>query len=205
MTDNFCYDDFVQKIEVSRETYHRLENYIALLKKWQGKINLISDSTVSDIWKRHIMDSGQLMKYLSESDKIIDIGSGAGFPGMVLAVLGIKNMTLVESDTRKAAFLREAARVAGVEINIINQRIESIAHQDINVITARGFASIDKMFSMIAHIVNISIKLLLLKGKSYLEEVEEAKRNWSFDYQTYPSITGDGAVIILNNVSKREG
>src|SRR6202046_1394945 len=110
MTNDFYYNDFVKYIEVPRETFGRLQDYVNLLKKWQAKINLISNSTILDVWKRHIIDSGQLMKYLSESENVIDLGSGAGFPGMVLAILGIKNMTLVESDSRKVAFLKEVAR-----------------------------------------------------------------------------------------------
>src|ERR1700735_2435210 len=149
MTNDFYYNDFVKYIEVPRETFGRLQDYVNLLKKWQAKINLISNSTILDVWKRHIIDSGQLMKYLSESENVIDIGSGAGFPGMVLAILGIKNMTLVESDSRKAAFLREAARVSGVKITVLCQRLESISLNSFNVITARGFASVKNMLEML--------------------------------------------------------
>lgn len=206
MTEIFCYDDFIKFIDVPRETFSRLQDYVNLLKKWQERINLISDSTVLDIWKRHIIDSGQLMKYLSVSDGVIDIGSGAGFPGLVLAILGIKSVTLIESDSRKVAFLKEAARVVGVKISIVCDRVENVALNGFDVITARGFAPIKDILYIVGSLLKTGHKLILLKGKDCLSEIENARQNWSFDYTNYPSITDkSGVITVITNPKKRGG
>jgi 16S rRNA (guanine527-N7)-methyltransferase len=204
MTENFCYEDFIKFVHVPRETFSHLENYVNLLKKWQSKINLISNSTISDIWKRHIVDSAQLIEYLSKSDKVIDLGSGGGFPGIVLSILGIKDMTLVESDSRKAEFLKEAARTVGIKINVICQRVEKVALDGFAIVTARGFASLKDIFQMLAPTLTKEHKLLLLKGKSFKEEISAAEVDWSFDYKHFPSVTDKaGVVALIENASKR--
>jgi 16S rRNA (guanine527-N7)-methyltransferase len=204
MSDHeFTYNDFIRYKNVSRETFLRLQDYVELLKKWQKTINLISPSTISDIWFRHIIDSVQLIEYIDENDVIADIGSGAGFPGLVLGMLGVKSMTLIESDTRKAVFLREAARITHTNIHIVNQRVEDASLSDFSVITARGFASIKAVLASLSDKINTNSKLLLLKGKKYKSEIEEAQREYSFDYKVYPSITDkESAVLIIQHFNQ---
>jgi 16S rRNA (guanine527-N7)-methyltransferase len=204
MARHFTHDDFNKYKNVSRETFLRLQIFSELLEKWQKRINLISSSTVSDVWMRHIIDSAQLIDYIKPESRVADMGSGAGFPGMVLAIMGMKPITLIESDVRKVAFLREAARVSDVDINIVNQRVESTSLRDFSVITARGFASIAKILDSLDNRLSKSSNILLLKGKDYIQEMEDARGDWAFDYQAYPSITDkEGVILSLHNPNRK--
>src|SRR4051794_556467 len=139
-------DEFAALTGVSRETLARLQAYAGLLTNWSGRINLVASSTLADPWRRHFLDSAQLFPLIpSGSQSLIDLGSGAGFPGLVLAVMGVQGIELVESDARKCAFLREAARVAGAKATVRNARIEAVTAYPAAVITARGCAPLDRL------------------------------------------------------------
>ena len=130
---------------VSRETLARLEDYADLLRKWQNAINLVSTASLNDLWRRHIWDSAQLLPHIpADAHSLLDLGSGAGFPGLVLAILGVDGVVLVEADKRKCAFLREAARVTGTDVTIHDRRIEDMGEEipPVDVITARAVASL---------------------------------------------------------------
>ena len=108
--------------------YEKLELFVTTLLKWNEKINLVAKATEEEIWNRHILDSAQLLKFIPDTKaKIVDLGSGAGFPGLVLAIMGYENVTLIESDNKKSVFLQEAARITGTKVQIINERIENVA------------------------------------------------------------------------------
>ena len=124
-------EEFAKRFDVSRETLASLSVYVALLEKWQSRINLVSPATLPDIWHRHILDSAQLVPYLPvvsprQRCQILDIGSGAGFPGLVLAILGAGDVQLVESDQRKAVFLQTVIRELGLSARVSNHRIETL-------------------------------------------------------------------------------
>lgn len=205
MSGDFLYQ-YLQKIVpggVSRETFTRLEEYVSLLLKWQKKINLISDSTIPDVWARHILDSAQLISHIQPDRKIVDLGSGAGLPGIILSILGVKSITLVESDMRKVAFLREASRIANAPVQVENKRAETILLDNIDVVTARGFAPLEKIFSILESGLTPRHKMVLLKGREYEKEIAEAKANWHFDYKKIHSITdNNSAVLIIENIYK---
>lgn len=201
---NFSYDEFSKITPISRETYQHLEAYVDLLKKWQSKINLISSKTLSSVWQRHVVDSAQVIGHINQNDSVIDLGSGAGLPGLILSILGVKNVTLVESDGRKVAFLREAARAAGVNVTLHNQRVEEVNLNGFDVITARAFAPLKALLAMVSQTIKATHKMVLLKGKSYLSEIEEALHEWTFDYQIHPSVTdAEGVILTLQNIKKR--
>ncbi len=200
----FSYDDFLKFKDVPRGTFKKLEEFVELLKKWQKTINLVSDSSIPDVWSRHIIDSAQLLEHIAIEENIIDIGSGAGFPGIILAILGAKNVSLVESDARKVAFLKEAARVCGVSVTAFCQRVEEMNLETYQTITARGFASVEKTLNIMENAITPKHKLLLLKGKNFEAEKAEALVNWSFDCQTSPSITDEtGVIALITNIEKR--
>src|SRR5271170_7133959 len=118
---------FAEIFPVSRETLARLEAYAELLTRWSARINLVGRDTLADLWRRHILDSAQLHRFIPSSARnLIDLGSGAGLPGLVLAILGVPSVELVEADSRKAAFLREAARVVGAEVTIRPCRTQAV-------------------------------------------------------------------------------
>ncbi|MEQ1652613.1 MAG: 16S rRNA (guanine(527)-N(7))-methyltransferase RsmG [Hyphomicrobium sp.] len=207
---------FQEAFTVSRETVARLETYAALLKRWQKTINLVSPSTVNDVWHRHFADSAQLWRLGSTSHNPsppgkaeqrthwADLGSGAGFPGLVLAIMaaeaGVTRHTLIESDTRKAAFLREVARETGVAVEIVAQRIElpqtAAKVAEVNCVTARALAPLPRLASLVAPLFGSGTIGLFLKGREVAAELDEARRDWEFDFQLLPSVTDIDARIV---------
>lgn len=183
---------------VSRETFLVLEKYVALLQKWNRAINLVGKSTESEIWNRHIDDSLQLLPLIGQVNTLADFGSGAGLPGVVIAVARPEiQVTLVEQDQRKAAFLQECiaqlslknTRVANVDITSISGRFD--------MITARALASLPELFSMAYPRLGQGASCLFPKGKNFAIEIEDAKRGWQFSATLKTSATQDEASIIL--------
>jgi 16S rRNA (guanine527-N7)-methyltransferase len=189
--------------EKDKATLIQFEN---ILLKWNKKINLISKNTECSIWNRHILDSIQLLEYLDKKDIIFDLGSGAGFPGFILSVCGIKQTYLFESDTRKSSFLNFCSSLSNNKITIINDRIEEIDYETLpkpDVITSRALAEINTLLSFY-HIIQPRKKLLALKGVSYEKELDEASKNWHFDLNKYQSQTNPESVIIeISNVREK--
>lgn len=200
-------EDFERYFSVSRETVERLEAYAGLLLKWQKTINLVSPSTLGDVWSRHFADSAQLLPLAPpDATRWLDLGSGAGFPGMVLSILlsereGVR-MTLVESDSRKAAFLREVTRVTGAPVDILCERIEKPATQakvgeSINVVTARALAPLPKLLDLSAPYFSKDTVGLFLKGREAQAEVEAAHQIWDFEAALEPSVTDSSGRIVI--------
>jgi 16S rRNA (guanine527-N7)-methyltransferase len=187
---------------VSRETYDRLSEYCALIKKWNPAINLVAKSTLEDIWKRHINDSLQF--YCSDNanpNSWLDLGSGGGLPGIVMACV-LQEMspktkvTLIESDTRKAAFLRTAVRELDLNADVLNSRIENAIPQNADVISARALARLDILFSLAEPHLHKSSECIFAKGKSWKSEIKEAQKNWRFQYEVVKSVTDPNAAIL---------
>jgi 16S rRNA (guanine527-N7)-methyltransferase len=208
MTDNYkkiCQD----YSNVSRETFEKLEKYVELVLKWQKSVNLISNSTISQIWERHVCDSVQLINLMDiNNNKFFDIGSGAGFPGLVLAIiLQEKNpeavVELVESDRKKCLFLNEVKRQLGLNVKISNQRIENLDDNKYDVITSRALASLDKLFDYVYRFCDLDTKLIFPKGENFEKEILDAKENWVFSCKIEVSKTNDKAVVlIIENLHK---
>jgi len=193
-------------LHVSRETFERLKIYHDLLLKWQAKINLVSNDSVSDIWHRHFLDSLQLKKHLPKNEKaIIDIGSGAGFPGMVLSIIGVPHIQLVESDGKKTSFLHEVSRLTGAIVTIYQGRAEDIFIENAGVIIARAVAELKSLLLLTAPHVSHETICLFPKGKNYAKEIEDAKKEWLFDYEVLPSITDkQGVILRLSNLKRQK-
>ena len=205
--------EFAEVFDVSRETLDRLKTYEALLKTWQKAVNLISPATLGEIWHRHFANSAQLFRLAPEGAKAwLDVGSGGGLPGLVLAILlaereGAK-ITLVESDTRKAAFLGEVARKTGVPVEIYTERIEKLATQakslQRDVITARALAPLPRLLELIAPFFSPHTIAVLPKGKEVEAEVSEARKTWDFDCSLVPSLTdAEARVAVIRNLHAR--
>ncbi|MGV2432135.1 MAG UNVERIFIED_CONTAM: 16S rRNA (guanine(527)-N(7))-methyltransferase RsmG [Rickettsiaceae bacterium] len=191
----------LEKLDVSCGTKEKIQSYIDILTKWNEKINLISKNSLLDIWERHILDSAQIMKFVSKKDTIIDIGSGAGLPGIVLSILGIETLIMIEADARKASFLTEVSRQLNLNTQIINDRVENI-HIQGDVSVARGFSSVNNIFKCCANIQ--TKKFLLLKGKNVELEITEARKNWLFSCQKHKSITSiDSFILEISNVHEK--
>jgi 16S rRNA (guanine527-N7)-methyltransferase len=191
---------------VSRETLDRLATYEALLRRWQKAINLVAPSTLDEVWHRHFADSAQLWLYRPAAARTwLDLGSGAGFPGLVLAILaaeaGESRHFLVESDSRKAAFLREVARQTGIVVDILCMRIENpetrVKVGKVDCVTARALAPLPRLVEMAAPYFASSTLGLFLKGREVAAEIEEAARTWRFAYELKPSVTDEDARVVL--------
>ena len=213
LTNINTYEKFSSHVFVSRETYEKLCVFEKILIKWQHSMNLISRSTMKSIWVRHFLDSAQLYAFVRNVEgNIIDFGSGAGFPGMVLAIMGKKNIHLVESDHKKCVFLKEIAMLTETDITIHNCRIEDLSFINVDLITCRALASLSKLINYVEIFTNKSLgekkelpKLLFLKGKSYYSEVIELSKNKKISFKEYPSITDrNGKILYINKVDTLE-
>lgn len=198
----FSAPDFLAATNVSRETFEKLEIYAAHLVKWQKAINLVSKKTLGDLWSRHFLDSAQLYERVSgvlEKDRVlVDLGSGAGFPALVLAIMGVENVHLIESDRRKCLFLKEVARLCDVSITVHDKRIEECQVENIGLITARALSSLDQLFIYGEKLTEgqNNVPYLFLKGAQAADEIKQAKESWEFDCEETPSQTDENARIL---------
>ena len=189
-------------IDVSRETIVLLQRLGLLVEKWNKSINLISKKTVPEIWNRHILDSAQIFYANKKSfKKWLDMGSGAGFPGLVVAILAQdKNIggetVLVESDKRKCVFLSTVKRELNLNLSIINNRIESCDRQKADVISARALADLPSLLDLSFNHLSDNTTLIFSKGKSWKEELVAAEKTWNFSWEAVTSITDARSVVL---------
>lgn len=192
---------------VTDDVRARLLRYADQLHVWQKTMNLIAPSTEAQVWERHLLDSWQIIPHLAirPGRSVVDFGSGAGFPGMVLAMAGIDSVHLIESNQRKAGFLRHVAGQTGTSVSVECQRIEDKSLRKLapaGVITARACAPLGRLFVWAYPLVDNQTQLLFLKGRLWQEEVEAAAEDWRFQHTVHPSITDPNAVIL--NISNLE-
>ncbi len=197
-------------IPVSRETAGLLDRFVDLLATWQKTTNLIAPSTLPEIWTRHVADSLQLFPLAPGAKLWVDLGSGGGFPGIPLACLLTElpggHMHLVESNQKKAAFLREAARALALPVSVHAQRIEDFtAHFDrhADAVTARALAPLAKLLSDAYPLLKTGTKLLFPKGQDVGAELTEASKYWTIGSEMVPSKTGDGQILIVTSLAKK--
>lgn len=185
-----CPSDIGASLGVSRETLERLQAYVDLLIRWNARINLVSPTTLREVWKRHILDSAQLRSSIPPTaETLADLGSGAGLPGLVLAILGIGRVHLIESDRRKAEFLREAARITGVNATIHAARIEAVEPFVADVVTARALAPLEKLLAWAVRFCGPDTICLFLKGREAAGELTRAQQRWIMRTQVVGSLT----------------
>lgn len=211
---------FAAEADVSRETLQRLEAYAALLVKWQRAINLVGPDTIPDLWRRHFLDSAQLLPLLppASDDRppvLLDLGSGAGFPALVLAVLAKGagrplQVHLVESDRRKSAFLLEAARAADVagRVTVHPVRAEALdparLRAPVEVVTARAFAPLDRLLPLAARFAGPHTVLILPKGETAAAELTAADKQWKMTHQSIASRSdARGTILIIRELAAR--
>ena len=192
-------------IHFPNDILSKLQTYQTLLLKWQKSVNLVSNSTIADSWNRHFIDSAQLAKYITKPNpRVVDIGSGGGFPGLVLAMMLDGEFHLVESDKKKCIFLSEVSRETGTNIIIHNDRIETVSISDIDYITSRACANVSQIFNLSEKLVSRGTEYLLLKGKTHRIEIDEAKKEWQFEVEIFPSITeNDSALLSVSKIQRR--
>ena len=210
MTKDKYFDSLKQIYpSVSRETADDLIDFETLFKKWSKAINLASPNTLETLWERHILDSVQVFKLAPQAKQWLDLGSGGGFPGIVLAVMLKQTggaIRLVESNGKKSAFLRNALAQFQAPGQVVNTRIESCYDliQAPEIITARALASLDKLFELTEPWMTKGAKALFQKGRDYQREVDESLINWKFDLIRHESaIEADSVILEISNLQRR--
>ncbi|MGI9481332.1 MAG: 16S rRNA (guanine(527)-N(7))-methyltransferase RsmG [Hyphomicrobiales bacterium] len=206
-------DEIANRFNVSRETTVRLQAYVSLLLHWQRKINLIGPATAEDVWNRHIADSLQLLPHIKEvaggeKPVLVDLGAGAGLPGLPLAIALECFSHLVESNGKKAAFLQQAVRQCGVSGAVHQTRIENIdsdaLHPTPNIISARALAPLEKLLTYAAPWLLNGCTGIFLKGQHVDNELTEATKYWNMDVHIAPSeVSSEGAIVVVKNLQPR--
>ena len=192
----FCDDNF----DDGKSILTKLTEYKKILIKENENMNLIGKSTIIDLDERHLLDCIQIVKYLPQHEKsIMDIGTGAGLPGIILSIIGFKNLHLVEKSPKKSSFLENCKLRLGLNYVVHNTSISEISNLNVDYITARAFASIEKIIHMTKKIINKQTKFILHKGKSYLSELESINTQKYF-WVTHPSITSSESKIIIMGI-----
>ncbi|WP_127520664.1 16S rRNA (guanine(527)-N(7))-methyltransferase RsmG [Mesorhizobium sp. Z1-4] len=193
---------------VSRETFSRLIAFQATFEKWAARINLAAPSTIPELWNRHILDSAQLVPLAPNALRFVDLGSGGGFPGAVLAVLLADrdgaSITLVESNQKKVSFLRNA--IAGSPGRVVAKRIEEFAGtgEDADIVTARALAPLNKLLGLAEPWLSAGATALFHKGRDYRREIEESRDAWQFSLVEHPSVIDAASVILeISDLKKR--
>ena len=195
-------------LDVSRETFDKLVAFQALVEKWNPTINLISKNRLVELWDRHILDSAQLIRFCPpETRTWSDLGSGGGFPGLVVAILAEKRfpdlrVTLVESDRRKAVFLSQAIRLLGLQATVETSRIESLQALNSQIVSARALASLSDLLPLVLRHIHPEGVAVFPKGSNAHQEVQEARSSWSFNLEEHDSFTSSEAkILVLRDIS----
>ncbi len=194
---------------VSRETAARLDRFVALLLQWQAKTNLIASSTIGEIWTRHVADSLQLLALAPQAKVWVDLGTGAGFPGLVIACAladqADATVHLVESNQKKAAFLREAVRLTGAPAKVHAGRIEEFVTSDrVDAVAARALAPLKNVLALAEPLLKTGAVGLFLKGQDVEAELTEASKYWTIAATLVPSKTSSaGRVVVIRKAKRR--
>jgi 16S rRNA (guanine527-N7)-methyltransferase len=196
-------------IDVSRETFDALKAYAALVQRWTPAINLVSKGSLPDLWTRHISDSAQIFALnVSTAKSWVDLGSGGGFPGLVVAILAREhrpqlNVCLVEADLRKATFLRQAAQSLALAVTVRSERIESLEPLNADVLSARALAALPELLGFAEKHLRPAGLAIFPKGARYEDELAQARKSWDFDVDMRPSLSeAEAAILLIRNIHR---
>ena len=190
-------------LNVSRETFLRLKEYEKLLFKWNAKINLVSRSTLDNFWNRHVLDSAQFLSSVGEkAGKWVDLGSGGGLPGLVVAILSdeiepVNKLFLVEADARKAVFLKTVCRELGLKVEVYNNRIEELPSMSANIVSARALSPLKTLCLYAKNHLEKDGVAVFAKGENWKSELVEAQKKWIFSYEAVKSTLHEGSVVLV--------
>lgn len=201
----------VEQFCIDENTLEKFKIYELLLKTWQKKINIVSRGTLDNVWNRHFVDSLQLVPIIDDvcckknikRPKILDVGSGGGFPGLVLAVAKNYEVSCVDTNYKKTLFLEEVARRTNTKVSILNQRDVDVLQTDFDIITSRAYTNLPALLQLVVDKTNNGVGLFL-KGEKYQTEIDFAKEGYCFDLQKFQSKTNEESVLILaSNVFRK--
>jgi 16S rRNA (guanine527-N7)-methyltransferase len=205
-------EDFAEAFKVPRETTHRLVTYAELLIVWQARHNLVSAGTLAHVWDRHFADSAQVLRLAPRARVWLDLGAGAGFPGLVIAILQANHanfrMHLVESTRKKCAFLAEVVRATSAPVEIHGMRIEELSKSATSlkpeIVTARAVAPLPRLLDLAAPWFAPGVRGLFLKGRDAAKEVEAASRDFTFSFRLHQSLTAaDSSIVEISELARR--
>ncbi len=204
-------DPHIAGLDVSRETWDGLLCLEGMVRQWNPAINLVSRSSLTDLWGRHIHDSAQLFQFCPAlAQSWVDVGSGGGFPGLVVSILARElrpdlRVTLVESDLRKATFLRQAVRTLHLSADVQSQRIEAIPGLQADVLSARALAPLEALLAIAERHLKPGGLAIFPKGERHAEEIAEARRAWDMDIEAHPSQSQpDAAILIIKRFERAQ-
>lgn len=195
------------RLDVPRETIERLEAFAAYLIEENARQNLVSRASLADLWSRHILDSAQLVRFAPpQARRWLDLGSGAGFPGLIIPLFHPAHVTLVEARKLRADFLRRAALLLGVgdRVEVVAARIEALDARRCDVISARAFAPLGRLFALAERFSAPETVWILPKGRSAKSELDAARRSWQGDFRLEPSLTDAEAGIVVASRVRRK-
>ena len=193
------FQELCPKLKLDDNTLNKLRDYIILLHKWNKIHNLVRYNSIEDLVVRHMLDSAQIYSLLLPHQSVVDFGSGAGFPGVILSLLGVQKVFLVESNSKKSTFLQHASMLSDNEVTVLNKRIENICDLKCDVVTSRALAKLSDLLQFSQNYLNDGGFCLFIKGENYQQEIEEAKRVWQFSYDNITSVTNPASKIIKIN------
>ena len=203
---NLNYKDFKEKTDINDEKLEKLKKYLNLIKIWQKKFNLVSQNSFEFIWERHFLDSYQILKLIGNKKRILDIGSGAGFPAIVCAICSNNNFDLVEANKKKCRFLNEVKDIINIKnIFIHHSRIENLKIiKNFDYISARAVTSLDILLKYAFKFYTKGMYCVFLKGKTVSKEIEVAKKKFVFHTKLIKSVTNhEGKILLIKNIKKK--
>ena len=198
--------NIIKKFLINRLEQDGLQEYIEILKKFNKHTNLVGKSTLINPWLSHILDSLQILKFIKHKKlSILDMGTGAGLPGLVLSICGCKNVTLVDSNGKKINFLFNIKRELGLKTNIILGRLETLENKHYDVVVTRALANLEKLFTYSQKFIKKNTVLIFLKGKTVNEEILDAKKKWNFQHKKHTSLSDSrGCVLVIWGLKKND-
>jgi 16S rRNA (guanine527-N7)-methyltransferase len=198
-------DDVAARCAIATPVLARLSQHVDMLATWQRRINLVGKASLNDVWRRHVLDSAQLMDHLPRpAGRLVDLGSGAGFPGLVLAILGAQDVHLIESDARKCAFLAEVNRATGAGATIHTARLENLDSLAADIVVGRALAPLDTLIGQALHHLAPGGRCLFHKGRNVEQELTESSKNWKMRVSRIRSISDpSGTILDLEDIRHR--
>lgn len=198
--------DIIKKFLINKKIEADFQKYINILKEHNMRINLVGKSTLVNPWTSHILDSLQILPLIKNKKfSILDMGTGAGFPGNILSIAGCENVTLIDSNGKKINFLKSIKNKMNLKTKIILGRIEALSNIKYDIITCRALANLDKLFSYSQKLIKKNTVLILLKGKTVNEEIVETKKKWTFQFAKHQSISDSrGSLLVIKNIKKND-
>ena len=197
-------EEIIKKFNISGHQEKLLDTYIFNLKKHNKHTNLVGRSTLEDPWKRHILDCLQILPKLNNYNySILDMGTGAGLPGLILNIMGCQNVTLVDSNNKKIKFLEKIKKEMNLKVKIVLDRVENNEIEKYDIITSRALANLSKLFTYSHNFLKKNTVLIFLKGKTVNDEILDATKIWKFEYQKHASLSDRGGnLLVIRNLKK---